>query len=178
MQAFGFAGWSGSGKTTLVEKLLPHLVAQRLKVSVIKHAHHRFDVDRPGKDSWRHRQAGAHQVLISSDQRWALIHELRGDAEPSLAQQLGRLDPCDLVLIEGYKRAPIAKLEVVHSGLGAPLLCGDDPRIVALAGDRLSDPVHQKLTELGLPWFDWNDVPAIAHFIVQHLNIHVPPRSA
>ncbi|HSE00307.1 MAG TPA: molybdopterin-guanine dinucleotide biosynthesis protein B, partial [Burkholderiales bacterium] len=104
MKIFGFAGWSGSGKTTLIEKLIPLFVARGLRVSLIKHAHHAFDVDQPGKDSYRHRHAGCGEVLVSSSRRWALVHELRGAPEPGFAELIERLSPCDLVLIEGFKR--------------------------------------------------------------------------
>ena len=112
MKQFGLAGYSGSGKTTLLEQLLPQLNAKGLRVAVIKHAHHAFDIDKPGKDSYRHRAAGASEVMIASDQRWVLMHELRGEREPSLAALTARLSPCDLVLVEGYKREPIPKLEI------------------------------------------------------------------
>ncbi len=135
MKVFGIAGYSGSGKTTLIEQLLPRLTRQGVTVSVIKHAHHRFDVDQPGKDSHRHRQAGAHEVLVTSAQRWALMHELRDDPEPTLEQLLAKLAPCDLVLVEGFKRESIDKLEVHRRVVGKPLLCDTDRSIVALASD-------------------------------------------
>jgi molybdopterin-guanine dinucleotide biosynthesis protein MobB len=116
MKIIGIAGYSGSGKTTLIEKVIPVLVREGLKVSLVKHAHHEFDVDQPGKDSYRHRHAGCTEVLVSSSERWALMHELRGAAEPSLQDQLKVLSPCDLVLVEGYKREPIPKVE----GIAAP----------------------------------------------------------
>ena len=158
MKVFGFAGWSGSGKTTLIERLIPLLIGRGLSVSLIKHAHHRFDIDQPGKDSWRHRQAGCQEVMISSDQRWALMHELRGAPEPSLDEQLRRLSPCDLVLVEGYKRAPIPKLEIYRSGNGTPPLYPDDPHIVAVATDvALQTP---------LPVMALDALDEIAEFIV------------
>ena len=135
MRIFGFAGWSGSGKTTLVEQLIPRLNARGLRVSLVKHAHHDFDVDLPGKDSYRHRHAGCGEVLVSSANRWALMHELRGAEELTLAEALTKLSPCDLVLIEGYKRSPIPKLEIHRAALGKPLLHPADPNIVALATD-------------------------------------------
>jgi molybdopterin-guanine dinucleotide biosynthesis adapter protein len=135
MLLFGFAGWSGSGKTTLIEQLIPRFTAKGLRVSLVKHAHHGFDVDRPGKDSFRHRAAGCSEVLVTSGVRWALMHELRGDREMTLAESLDRLSPCDLVLIEGYKRAPIPKLEIHRRALGKPLLFPGDPSIVAIATD-------------------------------------------
>src|SRR4051795_1578085 len=112
MKIFGFAGYSGSGKTTLIERLIPLLTRRAIRVSLIKHAHHTFDVDQPGKDSHRHRQAGCTEVLVTSSRRWALMHELRGTAEPSLHEQLKHLSPCDLVIVEGYKSEAIPKVEV------------------------------------------------------------------
>ena len=162
MRAFGFAGWSGSGKTTLIESLIPRLVARGLRVSLVKHAHHDFDVDQPGKDSHRHRMAGASEVLVTSTQRWALMHELRGAAELSLAGALARLSPCDMALVEGWKREAIPKLEVWREPLGKPLLYPADPWIRAIATDapdRLSAPVST---------FDLRDVNAIATFVVEN----------
>ena len=162
MRVFGFAGWSGSGKTTLLERLLPVLTQQSgLTVSTVKHAHHDFDVDQPGKDSWRHRHAGASEVLVASGQRWALIHELRGAAEPSLDELLAHLGPADLVLVEGFKRDPIPKLEIYRPSLGRPSLALSDPNIVAVASD---EPV----AGLTVPCLALGDIPAIARFIVVH----------
>ncbi len=135
MRIFGFAGWSGSGKTTLIEQLIPRLAAGGQRVALIKHAHHDFDIDQPGKDSYRHRHAGCVEVLVSSRKRWAQVHELRGGSELTLRQALARLSPCDLVLVEGYKTASIPKLEVHRVGLGKPLLQPGDPHIKALATD-------------------------------------------
>jgi molybdopterin-guanine dinucleotide biosynthesis protein B len=135
MRAFGFAGWSGSGKTTLIEALIPRLTGRGLRVSLVKHAHHDFDIDVPGKDSYRHREAGCTEVLVSSDRRWVVMHELRGAPELTLDEALARVSPCDLVLVEGYKRAPIPKLEVYREQVGKPLLHPADPYIVALATD-------------------------------------------
>ena len=163
MKVFGFAGWSGSGKTTLIEQLIPRFVQQGLRVSLIKHAHHTFDVDHPGKDSHRHRQAGASEILVTSSRRWVLMHELRGAAEPGLDGQLERLSPCDLVIVEGFKRAPIPKLEVWRRATGEPLLHPNDPRIVAVASDAKVDP--------RLPVLDLNDDAAIASFILAHLRL-------
>jgi molybdopterin-guanine dinucleotide biosynthesis protein B len=159
MRAFGFAGFSGAGKTTLIERLIPRLVAAGLRVSLIKHAHHRFDIDKPGKDSWRHREAGASEVLIASDQRWALMHELRGEPEPDLQALLQRLSPCDLVLVEGYKRAGIPKLEVHRTEIGKPLLSPQDPDILALASDVPID--------CALPQFRLSDYDAITAFVIR-----------
>ncbi len=135
MKILGFAGYSGSGKTTLLEQLIPLLKQHGLRVSVIKHAHHDFDIDRPGKDSFRHREAGAHEVMIASGHRWALMHELREETEPALEQLCARLSPCDLVLVEGYKFAAIPKLEVHRTSVGHPLLYPDDPQIIAVVTD-------------------------------------------
>ena len=163
MRAIGFAGWSGAGKTTLIEQLIPRLVRRGLRVSLIKHAHHRFEIDTPGKDSWRHREAGATEVLIGSDQRWALMHELRGAPEPTLEEQLARLSPCDLVLVEGYKRHPVPKIEVHRPAHGRPLLHPGDPTIVALATDARVD--------CDLPQLDLNDPDAIVAFLIDRLDL-------
>src|SRR5690606_20199098 len=135
MKLFGFAGFSGSGKTTLIEQLIPLFTARGLRVSLIKHAHHAFDVDQPGKDSYRHREAGAQEVLVSSSRRWALMHELRGEPEPALGALVGRMAPCDLLLVEGFKRAALPKLEVYRQSLGEGPLHPHDPHIVAVASD-------------------------------------------
>jgi molybdopterin-guanine dinucleotide biosynthesis protein B len=154
MRIFGFAGWSGSGKTTLIEQLIPRLVRNGLRVSLVKHAHHDFDVDHPGKDSHRHRHAGCSEVLVTSATRWALMHELRGGAEMSMQQALARLSPCDLVLIEGYKRSPIPKLEVYRESLGKPLLHPGDPHIVAIATDAPSALAGRSLPMFALDAYD------------------------
>ena len=163
MKIFGFAGYSGSGKTTLIEKLIPLFVQRGLKVSLIKHAHHTFDVDQPGKDSFLHRHAGCTEVLVTSSRRWALMHELRGAAEPTLDELMAHMSPCDLMLVEGFKHEPIPKLEVYQSSLGEPRLFVDDPHIVAIAADK----------RIGgdLPQFDRNDVGAIAAFIRAHVGL-------
>ncbi|HEY3177952.1 MAG TPA: molybdopterin-guanine dinucleotide biosynthesis protein B [Casimicrobiaceae bacterium] len=160
MRIFGFAGWSGSGKTTLIERLVPRLTARGLTVSLVKHAHHSFDIDQPGKDSWRHRQAGCTEVLVTSAMRWALVHELRGQPELALGDAIARLSPCDLLLVEGFKTAAVPKLEVWRKHLGEPLLFPDDSRIRAIATD---DPARfaGRLTAFGL-----DDIDAIATFIL------------
>ena len=163
MKVFGFAGYSGSGKTTLIEKLIPLIVARGLSVSLIKHAHHDFDVDRPGKDSYRHRQAGATEILISSSRRWAHMHELRGEAEPKLDQLIKRVSPCDLLLIEGFKREPLPKLEVYRKALGEPVLFPEDKKIVAVASD---SPIETQLPVLLL-----NHPESVIDFIFQYLGI-------
>jgi len=135
MKVIGLAGWSGAGKTTLLRRLIPYFRDQGLSVSVIKHAHHSFDVDVPGKDSWLHRQAGAAEVLVSSGLRWALMHELRGAEEPKLPELLARLSRVDLVIVEGFKREPHRKIEVHRAANGKPALFPDDPGIVGIATD-------------------------------------------
>ena len=166
MKIFGFAGWSGSGKTTLIEQLIPRFVLDGLVVSLIKHAHHGFDIDRPGKDSYRHREAGCTEVLLTSDQRWVLMHELRGRPEPMLDRQLALLSPCDLVLIEGFKSAAIPKLEVHRPAHGRPLIYPENPNIVAVASDAPID--------VALPLLDLNDPDSIADFVLGHLQIARP----
>lgn len=160
MKVFGIAGYSGSGKTTLIERLIPRFVGRGLKVSLIKHTHHRFDIDRPGKDSFRHREAGATEVMLVSDTRWVLMHELRDRPEPDLDEQLSRLGPCDLVLVEGYKTTPIAKLEVHRPANGKPLICHEQPGVIAVACD-----VPEQL-QISLPVLDLNNDGAIAEFIL------------
>jgi molybdopterin-guanine dinucleotide biosynthesis protein B len=160
MRIIGLAGWSGSGKTTLLSKVIPRLVACGHRVSTVKHAHHGFDVDQPGKDSHSHRLAGASEVLVGSAKRWALVHELRGAAEPRLAELLARLSPVDLVIVEGYKREGHPKLEVHRAAVGKPLLYPDDPRIVAIAADRpLTAPI---------PVVDLDDVDGIVDNLLEH----------
>ena len=160
-RVFGFAGWSGSGKTTLIELLVPRLTATGLRVSLVKHAHHDFDVDQPGKDSYRHRMAGCAEVLVTSAVRFALIHELRGAPELTLADAIARLSPCDLVLVEGWKRAAIPKLEVWRETLRKPLLHPSDSRIVGIATEAPARLAPR------LPAFGLQDVAAIATFIVE-----------
>jgi len=160
VKLFGLAGWSGGGKTTLLVRLIPLLIGRGLTVSTVKHAHHDFDIDQPGKDSHRHRAAGATEVLIGSSRRWALIHELGAAAEPVLADLLARLSPVDLVLIEGFKREPHPKLEVWRAATGKPPLCPGDPTIVAVASDLPVDG-------LPVPGFCLDDPAAIAGFILE-----------
>ncbi|MFC3532428.1 molybdopterin-guanine dinucleotide biosynthesis protein B [Vogesella facilis] len=159
-KVLGIAGWSGSGKTTLVEALLPRLAARGLRVSVIKHSHHDIEPDTPGKDSWRHRQAGAAEVMLLSPHRVSVVAELA--QELSLEQQLARLQPVDLVLLEGQKWLPVPKLEVHRPAVGKPLLCADDARVLAVASDTLLD--------IALPQLALNDHDAIADFIVRWLE--------
>ncbi len=135
MRVIGLAGWSGSGKTTLVTSVIPVLIGRGLKIATVKHAHHDFDTDRPGKDSWLHRRAGASEVAIVSSRRWAIVHELDRDPEPSLVEVLAKLSPVDLVIVEGFKRHAHPKLEVFRAAVGKPLLHPDDDCIVAVASD-------------------------------------------
>jgi molybdopterin-guanine dinucleotide biosynthesis adapter protein len=158
MRIFGLAGWSGSGKTTLLAALIPELVRRGVTVSTIKHAHHQFDIDQPGKDSWRHRQAGASEVMVASSRRFALMHELRGAPEPSLDDLVARMAPVDLLLVEGFKRGPHPKLEVHRPSVGKPFLYPDDPHIVALASD--------ETLRVPLPLLPLGDAAAIADFIL------------
>jgi len=162
-KVFGIAGFSGSGKTTLIEQLIPRLTARGLKVSVIKHAHHGFDIDRPGKDSYRHREAGASEVMLTGAQRWALLHELRDEPEPTLDEYLAHFSPCDLVLVEGFKNEPVPKLEVYRPANGKPPLWPENPNVVAVATD---EPVKTHL-----PVLDLNDIDAIAEFVVTTLEL-------
>jgi molybdopterin-guanine dinucleotide biosynthesis protein B len=163
MKAFGFAGYSGSGKTTLIEQLIPLFVAQGLKVSLIKHTHHDFTIDQPGKDSYRHRAAGCTEVMVTSQYRWALVHELRDEPEPSLKEQLARLAPCDLVLVESFKNEAIPKLEVHRTLIGKPLLSPLDPNIVAIASDLA--------IETSLPQFRLDQTEKITQFILQQTGL-------
>ncbi len=163
MKIFGIAGYSGSGKTTLIERLIPLFSGAGLRVSLIKHAHHSFDIDHPGKDSYRHRHAGCSEVLVTSNKRWALIHERRGTPEPMLEEMIRHISPCDLLLVEGYKREPIPKLEVYRSSLGEGLMFSQDPHIVAIASDSRVDTA--------LPQFLLDDVSAVASFIRRHVAL-------
>ena len=167
MKTFGLAGWSGSGKTSLLRRLIPELRARGLSVSTVKHAHHAFDLDQPGKDSHTHRQAGATEVLVTSSARWALMHELRGADEPSLEALLARMSPVDLVLVEGFKRVALPKLEVHRPSVGKPLLAGGDPWIVAVATDAAGLAVDRPVLAL-------DDTAAIAGFILDHLALGRP----
>jgi molybdopterin-guanine dinucleotide biosynthesis protein B len=160
MRVIGIAGWSGAGKTTLLAKLIPCLVARGVRVSTVKHAHHCFDVDQPGKESHTHRMAGANEVLVSSATRWALVHELRGAAEPSLAGLLAKLAPVDLVIVEGFKRGSHPKLEVHRAALGKPPLHPGDPHIVAVVSDA---PAAARVPVVKL-----DDIDAIADLVLTH----------
>src|SRR4051812_7487014 len=161
MRIIGLAGWSGSGKTTLLTKVIPCIVARGLRVSTLKHAHHNFDIDQPGKDSHSHRVAGATEVLVGSERRWALVHELRGRTEPRLSTLLQKLSPVDVVLIEGYKREPHPKLEVYRASLGQPLLHPNDLSIVAIASDT-------PLPGTQIPLVDVDDVERITDILIRY----------
>ncbi len=160
MKIFGLAGWSGSGKTTLIVKLMPELVGRGFEVSTMKHAHHNFDIDEPGKDSYEHRVAGAKEVMISAANRWALMHELRGEEKPSVEELIGRMTPVDLLLVEGFKSHLHPKIEVHRPSVGKPLLQKDDKEIVAVASD-------EEIAGLPVPVLDINDSGTIADFIVK-----------
>ncbi|HJW43115.1 MAG TPA: molybdopterin-guanine dinucleotide biosynthesis protein B [Geothrix sp.] len=164
MKVMGIVGWSGSGKTSLLVEVLPLLKAAGLRVSTMKHAHHRFDLDTPGKDSFRHREAGASEVLVVTSTRWVLMHESREEAEPSIESLIERMTPVDLLLIEGFKTHPHPKLEIHRESEGKPLLCHEDPEIVAVASDR-------PLPGLAVPRLDLNDPAAIAGFILAHTGL-------
>jgi molybdopterin-guanine dinucleotide biosynthesis protein B len=165
MKIFGVTGWKNSGKTGLMERLITEFTARGLSVSSIKHAHHSFDIDHPGRDSYRHRDAGARQVLLASRNRWALMHELRDEDEPSLGDLLKQLSPVDLVLIEGYKRDRHPKIEAHRKETGQPLIAPEDETIVAVASDTS--------VTIDRPVLDLNNTASIANFIAQHLELNV-----
>ena len=164
MKIFGLVGWSGSGKTTLVANLVPELIGRGLTVSTMKHTHHNFDIDKPGKDSHQHRLAGATEVLLTGSKRWALLHENRDAPEPSIDDLLARMKEVDLVLIEGFKSHKHQKMEVHRPAVGKPLLCPEDSTIVAVASD-------VELPDVTLPVIGLENVAAIADFIVGHLSL-------
>ena len=170
MKIFGMVGRSGSGKTTLMVELLPELIGRGLRVSSMKHTHHGFDVDKPGKDSHQHRVAGATEVLVTSPDRWALMHELRGQPEPDMDLLIGHMTPVDLLLIEGFKRHDHPKLEVHRPSTGSPILCRRDPSIVAVASD-------EPLADVPVPVLDLNQIPAIADFVLEYCGLKTDPRN-
>ena len=164
MKFYGVTGWKNAGKTGLMERLVAEITARGLSVSTVKHAHHDTDVDQPGRDSFRHREAGASEVLLASPRRWALMHELRDAPEPPLAELLAKLSPVDLVLIEGYKREDHPKVEAFRAETGKPLLAERNATIRAVASD-VPQPA------LALPCFDLDDTAAIADFILQEVGL-------
>jgi molybdopterin-guanine dinucleotide biosynthesis protein B len=162
MRIIGLAGWSGSGKTTLITKLIPRLIARGVSVSTLKHAHHGFDMDQPGKDSFMHRAAGATEVIISSAKRWALLHELREEPEWNLSDLVAKLSPVDLILVEGFKRdRQVPKVEVHRVANGKPLLYPEDDSIAAIACD-------SPLPDAPIPFVDLNDIDRIADVLLEH----------
>lgn len=161
-RVIGLAGWSGAGKTTLLCRLIPALRARGLRISTLKHAHHSFDVDRPGKDSWEHRQAGAEEVLVASAARWALMHELRGEAEPGLPVLLARMRAVDLIIVEGFKRENHPKIEVYRAANGKPFLYPGDPSIIAVAADVTLDPAT---SGRAIPVHHLDDINGIADIV-------------
>jgi molybdopterin-guanine dinucleotide biosynthesis protein B len=164
MRIFGLAAWSGSGKTTLLTRLIPELTGRGITVSTVKHAHHEFDLDQPGKDSWQHRQAGATEVMVASSIRWALLHELRGAAEPELEALIRQMSPVDLLLVEGFKRHEHPKLEIVRPSLGKKLLHPDDPMVRAICA---VEPLPGKMREsITLPIYPVADIAGIADFVL------------
>jgi len=163
-RVIGVAGFKNAGKTTLVEKLVSELTRRGHRISTVKHAHHSFDIDHEGRDSFRHRKAGASEVAVVSRHRWALIHESRDDAEPTLEEILAKLAPCDLVIVEGYKRDTHDKIEVRNLELAHPKLAGDDPTVVAVAA-------NGPIGDAPVPVFDRDDVSALASFIERHTGL-------
>jgi molybdopterin-guanine dinucleotide biosynthesis adapter protein len=159
-RVIGIAGWSGAGKTTLLTRLIPVLKQRGLRVATIKHAHHAFDVDQPGKDSYEHRKAGASEVIVSSERRWVVMHELGDSGEASLAELLRKVSPCDLILVEGFKRDPLPKIEIFRGSLGKPALHVEDERIVAIASDGA-------LPAARIPVVDLNDAEAVADLVCE-----------
>jgi molybdopterin-guanine dinucleotide biosynthesis adapter protein len=159
MRIIGLAGWSGSGKTTLLAKIIPRLVARGYTVSTVKHAHHGFDVDKPGKDSHTHRMAGATEVLVSSGRRWALMHELRGEPEPSIYDLLRKMSPADLVLIEGFKSACHTRIEVYRKEVGKPPFHPENPHVAGIVSDT-------PFPEAGLPVIDIDDIEGVVELVL------------
>lgn len=163
-KVIGVAGFKNAGKTTLVERLVTELTGRGHRISTVKHAHHSFDIDHEGRDSFRHRKAGASEVAVVSRHRWAIIHESRDEAEPTLEEILAKLAPCDLVVVEGYKRDTHDKIEVRNLDLAHPRLAGDDPTVVAIAA-------NGQIADAPVPVFDRDDVTALASFIETHMRL-------
>jgi molybdopterin-guanine dinucleotide biosynthesis adapter protein len=168
MKIFGITGHSGMGKTTLLERLVPEIASRGLVVSLIKHSHKNIDIDRPGKDSYRLRESGCKEVLLLGNDRWALMHELRGACEPSLDYLLDRIQDCDLVLIEGFKEGHFPKIEVWRASLDSPTLWPDWPGIVAIASDRPPKSPEQMAVTPGLSHLDLADIQTVAEFVLLH----------
>jgi len=171
MKIFGIVGWSGSGKTELLVKLLPEFRRRGFKVSTMKHTHHNFDMDKPGKDSYRHREAGAEEVMVASGGRWALVHELRDEPEPDMDFLIGQMTPVDLLLIEGFKRNKHPKMEVSRPATGKSLIAVEDDTIVAVASDEHIDGVT-------VPLFDLDNVIEVADFIIKFTGARASLRQA
>jgi molybdopterin-guanine dinucleotide biosynthesis adapter protein len=167
VKLLGIVGFKNAGKTTLTERLVRELTSRRYRIATVKHAHHAFDIDQEGRDSWRHRQAGASEVAVVSANRWALVHELRGAPEPALQDIVGKLAPCDLVLTEGYKWEKHPKIEVRNLSLDHPELAGKDGTIIAIAA-------NGAIENSGVPVFDREDIRAIADFIVARMELARP----
>jgi molybdopterin-guanine dinucleotide biosynthesis protein B len=166
MRVFGLVGWSGSGKTTLMTRLIPELAGRGLSVSTVKHAHHGFDVDQPGKDSFLHRTAGAMEVMVASAQRWALMHEHRGTSEPGLEEIVRQMSPVDLLMVEGFKRHNHPRLEVHRPSVGKPLICREDATVLAVASD-------EAIPDLPVPRLELEDIGGIAEFVLAHAAVMV-----
>lgn len=161
MRVIGVVGWKNNGKTTLVVRLVEHLVARGLRVATVKHAHHGIDLDQPGKDSWRHREAGAAEVVLATSRRWILMHELKDEPEPPLTELLAKLAPADLVIVEGFKATSLPKIEVHRAERGTALIARDDANVVAVASDVV-------LADLDVPVLHLDDIPAIAEMALRH----------
>jgi len=161
MRVISVVGWKNNGKTTLVVRLVEHLTREGLKVSTVKHAHHSIDLDRPGKDTWRHREAGAAEVVLATSRRWILMHELRAEAEPPLAELLAKLAPVDLVVVEGFKGTSLPKIEVHRGERGTDLIARNDPDVVAVASD-------VPLDGLTVPVIHLDDIEGVARTVLEH----------
>ena len=164
MKVFGLVGWSGSGKTTLIKKLIPEITGRGISVSTMKHTHHKFDIDKPGKDSYEHRQAGATEVLVVSDRRWALMHEVRDEPLPQMEDLISKITEVDLLLIEGFKTHGHTKLEVFRPSLGKEMRSLEDSSVVAIASD-------EDVPQANRPVLDLNDISAVADYILIHCGL-------
>lgn len=171
MKTFGLVGWSGSGKTTLMEQLIPELTGRGFSISTMKHTHHKFEIDKPGKDSFKHRMAGATEVAVMSSTRWALVHELREADEPSVDEMIAKMSPVDLVLIEGFKTHTHPKVEIFRPSVREAMLQPEDETVVAVATD-------EDLGDLAVPVLDLNNVPQVADFIIAYCDLQETPDGA